>query len=165
MQIIQARQEHFEAVKQITHTTISEIYPHYYATGAVNYFHSHHNDENILNDIDSGSVYLIMEEQEALGTVTIKKNEICRLFVLPQYQNKGIGSKLLDFAEEVIAKEYSEIELASSLPAKHVYLKRGYLAVEFHDIVTENGDVLCYDWMKKNCNYRNSVINYDGKQF
>ena len=66
-----------------------------------------------------------------------------------KYQHKGFGRQLLDFAEKMIAEEYTEIYLDSSLPAKSTYLKRGYVAVEAHKIVAENGDVLCYDLMKK----------------
>lgn len=154
MQIIKAKIEDFDIVSQITHKTISEIYPHYYAKGVVDFFLAHHNDENIIKDIRSGYVYLIMEGADSIGTVTVKQNEICRLFVLPEYQHKGYGRKLLDFAEEMIAKEYQEVCLDSSLPAKRIYLKRGYVAVEDHTIVAENGDVLCYDWMRKNSNYK-----------
>ena len=38
---------------------------------------------------------LILDKEEAIGTVTIKENEICRLFVLPKYQHKGFGRQLL----------------------------------------------------------------------
>lgn len=149
MQIIKAQPENFTRIKEITHKTISEIYPHYYPKGAVDFFLSHHNDANIRKDILNGTVYLLMEDLEGVGTVTVKGNEICRLFVLPQHQHKGIGKKLLDFAEEMIGEQYPEICLDSSLPAKYIYLKRGYAVVEAHGIVTENGDVLCYDLMKK----------------
>ncbi|MGN0350922.1 MAG: GNAT family N-acetyltransferase [Roseburia sp.] len=165
MQIIKAQLENFDIVKRITHKTISEIYPHYYAKGAVDFFLAHHNDENISNDIRLGEVYLLSDDENGIGTVTIKKNEICRLFVLPEYQHRGYGKTILDFAEKIIAEEYQEIYLASSLAAKHIYLKRGYVAVETHTIVAENGDVLCYDWMKKNSNYKNESINYDGRKF
>ena len=165
MIIEKAQPYKFDTVKQITHKTIAEIYPRYYPKGAVDFFLTHHNDENIMRDIHSGFVYLIFDEDKAIGTVTIKENEICRLFVLPEYQHKGFGRELLDFSEKLIAENYTEIYLASSLPAKNTYLKRGYVAVESHKIVTENGDVLCYDWMKKNSNYKNKEINYDGKNF
>ncbi len=155
MQIIKAQAEKFDTVKRITHNTILEIYPHYYAGGVVDFFLAHHNDENIMKDILAGIVYLISDGEEAIGTVTIKGNEICRLFVLPEYQHRGFGRQLLDFAEKMIAQEHTEIYLDSSLPAKGTYLKRGYAAVEAHKIVAENGDVLCYDLMKKNSNYKN----------
>ncbi len=165
MQIIKAQPDNLNAIKQITHETISEVYHHYYAKGAVDYFLSHHSDEIIAKDIESGIVYLLMDAKEPIGTVTIRGNEICRLFVLPCHQHKGAGRQLLDFAEKAIAEEYSEIVLDSSLPAKRMYAKRGYAIVESHAITTENGDVLCYDVMKKNSNHGNTSINYDGRIF
>ena len=149
MHITKAMLENFEEVKQITRNTISEIYPHYYPKGAVDFFLTHHRDENIRNDILSELVYLLTDNNEAIGTVTIKENEICRLFVLPKHQHKGAGSILLTFAEELIAESYPEICIDSSLPAKNLYLKRGYAVTEAHTILTENGDVLCYDRMVK----------------
>ena len=152
MQLIKAQTEHFEDVKSITHKTISEIYPHYYPKGVVDFFLAHHSDENIRKDVAADMVYLIVDGEEKIGTVTVKENEINRLFVLPQYQHRGAGKRLLDFAEELIAEEYVEIYVHSSLPAKSIYINRGYMAIEAHTIVAENGDVLCYDLMKKNSN-------------
>ena len=97
-------------VKAITHTTIKEIYPHYYPDGAVAFFLDHHNDKSIANDISNNCVFLCRDpEHHIVGTVTIKKNEILRLFVLPQYQGKGYGRELLEFAETEIAKGFDEI--------------------------------------------------------
>ena len=149
MQIIKAAQEQLELVKEITRKTISEIYPHYYPQGVVDFFLAHHKAENIVKDIDAGIVYLAMKEGKGIGTVTIRENDICRLFVLPEYQHKGVGSRLLDFAENLIGEKYAEILIDSSLPAKRIYLKRGYVAVENQTIVAENGDILVYDVMKK----------------
>ncbi|MCH5274121.1 MAG: GNAT family N-acetyltransferase [Lachnospiraceae bacterium] len=45
---------------------------------------------SIANDVQSGRVFLCYDsEQNAVGTVTLKDNEICRLFVLPEYQKRG----------------------------------------------------------------------------
>ena len=88
-------------------------------------------------------------ENNAVGTVTVKENEICRLFVLPEYQGNGYGGELISFAENKIMQKYDNIVLHASLPAKAIYLKRGYKEVEFHSIKTENGDYLCYDMMIK----------------
>lgn len=149
MTILKANPAMLATVKQIVHETISAIYPHYYPRGAVDFFLAHHSDDRIADDIRAGIVYLLSEGDAAVGTVTIRGNELCRLFVLPQHQHKGFGRHLLDFAEAKIFEDYEEICLDSSLPAKHTYLKRGYAAVDSHRIVVENGDVLCYDWMKK----------------
>ncbi len=150
MDIQPAAISNLNTVKEITQETILRIYPHYYPAGAVDFFLHHHNVENITNDIKSGRVYIGYDEAGIpVGTVTIKGNEICRLFVLPNYQGKGYGGKLLDFAEVNISSAYNKIILDASLPAKQIYMKRQYQTIEYHTIETENGDVLCYDLMQK----------------
>jgi GNAT superfamily N-acetyltransferase len=150
MSIKQAYKEDLQVVKYITIGTINQIYPHYYPKGAVEFFVEHHNDTNILSDIEAGKVFLcVNEEGQSVGTVSIKENDICRLFVLPEYQGKGYGRKLLDFAENEITKKYEEIMIDASLPAKRIYLKRGYREKESHIINANYGDFLCYDIMVK----------------
>lgn len=137
-------------IKEITRATVSEVYPHYYSTGAVEFFLNHHSDDNIVNDISNNRVFLCVDsKQAAVGTVTIKNNEICRLFVLPAYQGNGYGKALMDFAEAKISENYSEIKLGASLSAKGIYLKRGYKETGYNTIKTDNGDFLCYDVMVK----------------
>lgn len=102
-----------------------------------------------MADINKGLVYLFCDEDAFVGTVTIKNNHINRLFVLPKYQHRGYGRYLLEFAENMILKNYDEIILDASLPAKRIYQLRGYVEMEYHQIKTSNGDYLCYDLMKK----------------
>lgn len=150
MSINQATVSDLNIVKNISEVTISEIYPHYYPSGAVEFFLKHHSENAILKDIDMNSVFIYYDAHcNAVGTITIKRNEICRLFVLPFYQGMGYGTKLLDFAEETILSQYPKIVLDASLPAKGLYLKRGYEITAFHTITTNNNDFLCYDVMEK----------------
>ena len=139
----------FPILKKIVQTTIDKVYPKYYPIGAVAFFKALHSDNNIIGDIENGYVYYLSDRGRVIGTVTIKENHILRLFVLQEFQHKGYGWKILDFAEEMIAKKYSDIEIDASFPAKHIYLKRGYVDKEYHKIQTDNGDYLCYDVMKK----------------
>lgn len=151
MNIKLAKTEDFEIVKNITIQTINDIYPHYYPKGAVEFFLDHHNNENIKNDIKYNKVFIYcLTNEKAVGTITIKNNEICRFFILPKYQGFGYGTALLNFAENFIFKDYNKIILDSSLPAKQIYLKKGYTATEFHSIKTNNCDYLYYDTMIKN---------------
>jgi len=150
MSIKQAVLSDLGIVKNITEITISEVYPHYYPRGAVAYFLEHHSETNIVNDIKQNQVFLCLDTKNIIvGTVTIKANEICRLFVLPQYQKDGYGTELLDYAENIILQQYSKVILAASLPAKSIYHKRGYIETEFHVMPTEYHDFLCYDMMVK----------------
>lgn len=150
MHIRTALPDDMSAVCAITRETISAVYPRYYPAGAVAFFIAHHSDERISADIAAGNVYLLEDKTgAAVGTVTVSGNEICRLFVLQGQQKKGYGRMLIDHAEQLIVKDYDRIVLDSSLPAKSIYLKRGYIPTEYHCIAAENGDMLCYDVMEK----------------
>ena len=150
MAVIRAAKEtDFDSVKDITQTTIWSVYPKYYPSGAVQFFSNHHSDDRIRADIVAGIVFLIEVDGTAIGTVTVADNEINRLFVLPDFQRKGYGRELMDFAEEIIRKKHDHIILDASLPAKQIYIKRGYVTAKYNMIETENGDYLCYDVMEK----------------
>lgn len=141
-----------ESILQITHNTISEIYSHYYAEGVVRFFLEHHSKENVLSDIENGIVWLLEEDRCMLGTVTIKENAINRLFILPEYQSRGYGSQLMDFAEVKIAERFTHVHIDSSLAAKEMYVKRGYREKRTCRISADNGDILVYDEMEKRLN-------------
>lgn len=150
MSIRKAELINLEIIKDITVSTIQAIYPHYYAQGAVDFFLAHHKETSIRSDIQDNMVMLCYDESDhAVGTVTIKNNEVCRLFVLPQHQGCGFGREMLNYAEKRILETYDTIVLDASLPAKRIYLKRGYSVMDFHVIETANGDFLCYDVMMK----------------
>ncbi len=148
--IRQATESDFESVKKITQETIHEVYPKYYPAGAVRFFSEHHADEKIIRDINAGIVYVVVTDDGVLaGTVTLTDNEVDRLFVLPEFQGRGYGRELLDFAEESISEKYDVIILHASLPAKNIYLKRGFREVDYLKIDTGYGDFLCADVMEK----------------
>lgn len=150
MSIKQAVRSDLRTIRNISEITISEIYPHYYPKGAVDFFLEHHSDDSILNDIENNRCFLCLDaSQNAVGTVTIKANEICRLFVHPTCQRMGYGKELLDFAEEAILEQYSNVIVDASLPAKKIYIKRGYINIDFNIIRTGNNDFLCYDVLEK----------------
>ena len=149
MNIRIANENDFESVKRITQTTIKAVYPKYYPAGAVQFFCDHHSDEKILEDIKANRVYLIENEENEVGTVTICGNEINRLFVLTKYQHMGYGRALMDFAEKMISKETDTVVLDASLPAKKIYLLRGYKETAYNIIKTDNGDYLCFDVMER----------------
>jgi GNAT superfamily N-acetyltransferase len=150
MRIAQAELNEFSFVKRITQETINAVYPRYYPAGAVEFFLQHHCDDNIINDIKHGKVYILQNDfDEYVGTVTVDENEIHRLFVLPEFQHQGYGRALMDHAEIVIAQNYNEVLIDASLPAKGIYRKRGYVETDYHTIIADNGDYLCYDVMRK----------------
>ena len=70
MRIKQAVLSDLSIVKKISEVTISEIYPHYYPKGAVDFFLTHHSEANILSDIRLNRVFLCLDaKQNVVGTV------------------------------------------------------------------------------------------------
>lgn len=74
--IFKAEERHLNIVKEITQQTISEIYPHYYPTGAVDFFKNHHNDSNIFSDIKDGIVFLMKDGMDRILTGTLVMNTL-----------------------------------------------------------------------------------------
>ena len=149
MEIVQAGIADAPSVLAITRETIEAVYPHYYPQGAVAFFLAHHAQSAIEADIRQGIVYLCIDDGAPVGTVTIRGDEICRLFVLPAQQGRGFGRALLDYAEALVLRTYPAVTIDASLPGKAIYLKRGYTFVSYHTIETDGGDRLCYDVMQK----------------
>ena len=150
MQICSAIPAQAETVMKIAHRTIEAVYPHYYPAGAVAFFLQHHNPAAIRKDISENCVFLCLSDDgQAVGTVTVKGNDIGRLFVLPEYQGRGFGGALLRYAEQLIGAHYSEAVLDASFPAKAIYLRHGWKETGYHLIACENGDYLCHDTMRK----------------
>ena len=153
MKITKATIKDFETIKHIVHTTINAIYPKYYPCGAVDFFLKHHNDENIKKSILNDDVFLLIKNNDIVGTGTINGNEIDRLFILPEFQGKGLGTEALDYFENEIFKSHSEVTLSASFPAFNMYQKRGYVPFEYNKLLTDNGDYLCFFNMRLKKSY------------
>ena len=86
-------------VSGIAEKTIQNVYPHYYPSGAVQFFLDLHSEVRIGKVMSSEEIYLVMVHGNIIGTGSIRKNEICRLFILPEYQGRGYGNRLMDLLE------------------------------------------------------------------
>lgn len=138
-----------EQVAAIVKETIQKVYPHYYPSGAVQFFLDLHSEARIEEVMYSEEIYLVVVRGNVIGTGSIRKNEICRLFILPEYQGKGYGSRLMDLLEAQIFENYPKVHIDASFPAESMYLRRGYQIISYEKIQTENGDFLCYHIMEK----------------
>jgi GNAT superfamily N-acetyltransferase len=102
-----------EVVKYIVHATIKEVYPHYYPRGVVSFFLNHHSENNIQKAIETEIVLLLNVGGTIVGTGSVHKNEINRVFVLPKFQGLGYGTKLLEELENIIEKDYFRFFITS----------------------------------------------------
>lgn len=136
-------------VAEIVDKTIRTIYPHYYPSGAVQFFLDLHNEQRIREALAREDIYFAVAQGKIVGTGSIRGNEICRLFILPEYQAKGYGSRMMDLLEDMVFRQYQAVHIDASFPAESMYLKRGYRIKTYEKIGTEGGDYLCYHTMEK----------------
>lgn len=148
--IIQAKADLVSAIYELIHRTIKEVYTKYYPDEAVKFFLELHSKENILKDISDGKVYAVVFEQSVIATGTLDGDHIKRLFVLPQFRGRGIGTLIMDFFESEIIKNHGAVWLDSSLPAGKFYHDRGYTVKECCEHKLANDKVLAYEVMCKN---------------
>lgn len=68
-------------ISGIVEKTIQNVYPHYYPTGAVQFFLDLHSEVRIGKVMSYEEIYLVMVHGNIIGTGSIRKNGICRLFI------------------------------------------------------------------------------------
>lgn len=149
MKIYKAKASELDIVCRIVRATIEDIYPNYYPLEVVNFFLQHHREENILSDLKKGLVYLLSDKSQIVGTGTLEKNHIKRVFVLPEFQGKGYGAAIMNYLEDTITDTYASVYLDASLPSYSFYLRRGYHPLDYNQIKVNNGRILCYYSMEK----------------
>lgn len=146
---IKAAKENAEEIYKLVQNTITTIYPKYYPKEVVDFFCRLHSKENIEKDIESGNVGMLMDGARLVGTGSCRDDHITRVYVDPAFQRRGYGSYIMQVLEDEIALRYDAAYLDASLPASHMYEKRGYVTVRHDRWEVENGAVLVYEIMRK----------------
>ncbi len=121
-----------------------------------------------LNDFNSGKCISFVAEYDGspAGYINVYPNsqwgafagrgwcEIVDFGVLQKYRNKGIGTKLMDIAEETAAKYSDNVYLGVGLhsgygAAQRMYVKRGYIpdgsGVWYKEEIAKPYEVYCND--------------------
>ena len=149
MRFTLATQENAREIYELVQKTVKTIYPRYYLPEIVDMFCEYHSIEKIEEDIANGRTYKLIIDNLLIGSGTIKDNHINRVYVLPEYQNKGYGSYLMSKLEMIIAKIYATASIDASLPACRLYEKLGYKTTEHGIWECANGVIQIYEIMEK----------------
>lgn len=149
MEYIDATACDAEEITTLVQNTIRTVYPKYYPQKVVDFFIELHSKDNILKDIESGSVGCVKKDGKIIGTGCFIENHITRVYVIPDYQKQGYGTFIMNTLEEKIKKNYNCITLDASLPACFMYEKRGYKTVHHEKYDLDKGVVLVYEIMQK----------------
>lgn len=165
MEYIKATENDTDEVLTIVQDTIRTIYPLYYPKEVVEFFCSLHCRENIARDIEKGLVGVLWVDNGIVGTGCYQDDHITRVYVKPECQGRGYGSYIMQHLENEISAKYDTAYLDASLPASHLYEKRGYQTLRHDKWIVENGRVLVYEIMAKSLSNPANSMNYDGRFF
>ena len=74
---------------------------------------------------------MVDQDGDIIGTGALSGEEIQGVFVHPDFQQKGIGRKIMAVLEqEAISRNIDEVTLDISIPARQFYHHLGYEVVE-----------------------------------
>ena len=94
--------------------------------------------ENLVAVSKERETYVVRAGDELIGTIGLIKDylfpdcqRIISLFIKPEYQNRGIGGRLLRLGEKrSLEQDFRKSSLASSVTAYSFYVKFGYKDIE-----------------------------------
>lgn len=109
MEYLTATVEMADTIYNILHTTIRTVYPKYYPNEVADFFCQHHSREHILEGIASGNMGVLIDGNIIIGTGCYNGNHITGVYVLPDYQKQGCGSKIMDCLEVEISKNMIQL--------------------------------------------------------
>ncbi|MDE6275957.1 MAG: GNAT family N-acetyltransferase [Clostridia bacterium] len=149
MKIKKAEIKDTQEIFLLVQNTIRTAYKDAYTKEEVDFFSALHSQEAIKEDISKGIVFVLLDNDKILATATVEDNHLMRVFVEQSHIGQGLGSKIMDFVESEIAKNYRESLLDTSIVAKDFYTRRGYVYTHSDSIEINDGKILKYDIMKK----------------
>ena len=98
----------------------------------------------IQNKMNGGSQFFMLIEEEPVGIVSVKDDLIEDLYVLPQKQRMGYGTKLLKFAAGQCTGTPSLWILENNVNAKRFYHRMGFKETGRKNVITVRLDEIEY---------------------
>ena len=92
----------------------------------------------IQDKINSGSKFFMLIEDEPIGIVSVKDDLIEDLYILPQKQRMGYGTKLLQFAIGQCTGNPTLWILENNSNAKRLYHKMGFQETGRMNAITDS---------------------------
>lgn len=145
MEIKTFEEKNIIELEHLIYRTIDNCYSGVYCDEAIAYFKNFHSKENIAKDAQEGITFVLFDDSWIIGTGTLLKTEIRRVFVLREFQGQGAGKRIMHHLEETaLQKGIKQIVLCSSLVSKIFYDRLGYKTVKDDYIQLEGGKRLEY---------------------
>ena len=132
-----------EVVKRLIDETIDACYVGVYPPNAVRFFKEHHSCDRIREGAGNGYTVVLEDLGRIVGTGTLVRDHVSRVFVAVDAQGRGYGKAIMDALEDrARADGVTMIELSASLPSTRFYERLGYELYEEASIDVGEGQTL-----------------------
>jgi putative acetyltransferase len=132
MRIRSYREE--DGIKEVVKRAVESVEPEKYSDEEQKHLENTIPQMNVdFAEHEDFSYFVAVDDSEIIGVVGFKpeSGKVSGIFVEPERNDKGIGSKLLEKIEEEAAEKGIErLEVLSSLEAIYFYQKNGYSTKE-----------------------------------
>ncbi|MEM9547053.1 MAG: GNAT family N-acetyltransferase [Bacteroidota bacterium] len=113
--------------------------PNQYSAAQQRVWINYNSPEKIIKFLLNRTIFCAIHNENLVGTIALKHNEILGFYVNPQFRNRGIGSALLAHLEaEAIKRGIGRLHLSSTPSAEIFYQKKGFLPIK-EIVVTIDG--------------------------
>jgi GNAT superfamily N-acetyltransferase len=129
MEVRRACAEDMDAVREIVLRAVRETNARDYPKSVIDRLASTL-PEAVASKLKEQHAYVAVLDGQIVGTARLSGHTISSAFVHPDYQGRGIGTKLMDVIESVAdVQPGSALTLQSSITAQAFYAKRGFKIV------------------------------------
>jgi len=131
MKIREFQDKDAKGVCEIIKKCDAEIASKDYSKKIIEWWISKTTPERILKNSKVRKCFVAVYGKKVVGYGDLEKNELKRLHVIPEFQKKGIGTKLIEEIEKfAIKKKIPKLILESTINAEKFYNKCGFEKVE-----------------------------------
>ena len=99
-----------------------------------------HQEEYLRDKMDHGARIFMLTEDEPVGIVSVTGSLIEDLYILPEYQNRGYGTRLLHFAIRQCEGVPTLWILENNLDAGRLYRREGFRETGRRNMITDKLD-------------------------
>jgi len=129
MKVIKAKKSDAREISICRERAIKKINSKIYSKKGVGDLIINSSFSSVVLDLEDYEIFILVEDDCVIGTVSLGKNQIGELYVDPDYAGRGIGKKLLNFIEKYAkSKDIKNIYLFSTVSSEKFYKKNGYKA-------------------------------------
>ena len=121
----------YKQTEEMIKTTITVSFKELYPRALIKEFCKKYTHNNFIIKADNIEMFVATENNNIIGVIGIKENQLRTFYVHPNQQGKGIGSKLYKkFEETAIERGIKKIMLEGSPLGQPIYEHFGFIKVK-----------------------------------